>query len=215
MRAASLTILSLLLATEANAQSRHEQDPDLAQICVLNTDGTGQYQLSLDRRFVLTLTALRPNRFSLVSPSEQCDDGIDNNCNGELEEGCAQPPAFWGAGQDCERCMAQGCSEWSKPCQNDHQCATAAACVAQAQCLDKYIGPLSCICGEGVSIAQCQRVTSGQIHAGPCAQELYEDASPPSDSMRGKQLANRSLTCMGLKCASACSKNIYNYDPGT
>lgn len=202
-----LTLFTLVIATLAWIPGPALAN-NLGEMCILNPDGTGQYKTSLDRRFILALTQARPNRFSIVQASDRCDDDIDNNCDGRLNEGCTQAPTIWQAGQDCEQCMAQTCSSWSKACKQDNDCQAAVACVAQHKCLDPYLGPLACICGEGISIAECQNTGSTEHRAGACAQHLEATPSMSLEAQAGKDFAHRTLTCMGLNCADACSEHF-------
>lgn len=210
---ASIFFLSNAAILPASANAQPQEAGKLAEICVLNAKGSGQYKINLDHLFVQVLTASLPDRFSVVENEESCDDGRDNNCNGEIDEGCNQAQAIWDAGADCDKCMTEECSDLGDECQEDQECKTAVDCTLEAKCLDKDYGALSCLCGEDVTIAQCQRVEDPKDFLGACVDELYFEASFRPQPMIGKRLASKTLSCMSLNCAAACSENIYNYEP--
>lgn len=204
--------LSLLLPL-STALAKAKRAGELARMCVLDTSGMGQRVIELDHRFVQVLVSALPDRFSTVDSEEQCSDHKDNDCNGEIDEGCDPTPIVWGAGEDCDACMAQECSGLHENCQGDTPCEAALACVIEAQCLDEVLGPLACICGTGVSIAECQLTASPNDYLGPCAQELYVNPTFQIRPTRGKRLAAKSFVCMTLNCLGACLENFHQTAP--
>lgn len=213
LSAAISCIFASAALTPGTSNAQSDRAGELAQMCILNPDGTGQYKIDLDSLFVKVLTTSMPDRFSAVDDTEECDDGIDNNCDGEIDENCGEAPNIWDAGEDCDACMANACSDLSDDCEGDGECELAVACALEAKCLDRYLGPLSCLCGEDVTVTECQKVREPSGYAGACAQEFYVEQPPGwrPQPMVGKRLAGQTLVCMGLNCADACSENIYNY----
>lgn len=197
--------------SQARAQRWPRPNGELARVCLLNPDGTGQFSIAVNRLVAQVLTAALPGRFSVVEQTERCDDGIDNNCSGEIDENCDQAPDIWGAGADCDACMAQSCSVFSQRCDDDQACQDAIDCALQAKCLDLDLGPISCFCGEGVSIEACQDSTIAELD-GACMSEFAASVVPswiPAPETGGV-LAGKMLLCMTRQCADRCSENFYN-----
>lgn len=209
----TLTFFATLLPI-SKAQAQTTSASQLAEICVLNAEGTGQYKIKLDSLFVQTLTRARPSRFATVDPQEHCDDNKDNDCDGQINEGCVSDPepSFDSA---CDTCMQSKCADFATSCIADQACRAATNCVIQHRCLDQNVGHLACICGEDVSVAQCMRDTDKGRLRGACADEFYDtDALAPSNE-DGKKLAGQTFTCMLRQCKDSCSNKFYNHNPQT
>lgn len=211
-----ITALPLLAlsAQLSPAQARWPAaDGLLARMCMLNADGTGQFDITLDSIVVSVLTAALPDRFSLVEAQEICDDGRDNNCNGEIDEGCSQAANIWDAGEDCDACMSEFCSVFETRCNGDEACEGAISCALDAKCLDRDLGPISCFCGEDLSIEACQDTPIAQLD-GACMGQFAKNIIPswiPAPETGGV-LAGKMLLCMTRQCSDSCSENIYNYE---
>lgn len=183
-------------------------------MCLLNADGARSYQISLDSLFVQVLTTALPDRFAVVQDQEDCSDNRDNNCDGEVNEGCNEEPSVWGAGQDCESCMAQECATQVEECEESEICEDIVTCAVQAKCLDKYLGPITCLCGKGSSVNECQRIDD-QNYNGDCVQEFLAQLDPEAPfGPWGPRVKDGSgsavLTCMGRHCQSECTELVYN-----
>lgn len=209
-------LLSALTGFSTTAQARWPNIPEgqlTSAMCMLKADGTGQYQISLDSYVVAVLTAALPDLFSLVEEQERCDDGKDNNCDGQIDEGCSQVTNIWDAGQDCDACMAERCSVVADECQGDKGCEDAVACVLEAKCLDASLGPISCFCGEDVGIEECQATAINDLD-GACMAEFARNIVPswiPAPET-GSVLAGKIFLCMTRQCADQCAENIYNHE---
>lgn len=211
-----VTPLVLLSLVPANAKAQtwiSGEDFGLtSKMCLLRADGTGQFDLTLDSLVVAVLTTALPDLFSVVEAQETCDDGRDNNCNGEIDEDCSAAN-IWDAGADCDACMQELCSVFSKRCDGDTACEDAVSCVLDAKCLDRDIGPISCFCGEDVSIEACQDSPISELD-GACMGQFAKNVIPswiPAPETGGV-LAGKMFLCMTRQCADSCSENIYNYE---
>lgn len=183
-------------------------------MCMLRADGTGQFTITLDSFVVAVLTAALPDLFSVVEAEEQCEDGKDNDCNGEIDEGCEAASNIWDGGEDCDACMSEHCSILSDECQGDKGCEDAIECVLEAKCLDVALGPISCFCGEGLSVQECQETPIDQLD-GACFAEFARNIVPswvPAPET-GSVLAGKIFLCMTRQCPDSCSENIYNHEP--
>lgn len=200
-----------VLPSEANAQ--RQTAGQTAELCILNTEGARLSKLTMDSLFVRVLSSSLPERYAAVQAQEDCSDPRDNNCDGEVNEGCSEEPSIWNAGPDCEACMVQECAAEVEACEGSEICENIVSCSAQEQCLDTFLGSLGCLCGEGVTVAQCQNMSENEL--GPCAQELraqYDYSAPPGPW--GPRVIDDSgskvLICLGRKCQSECTELIYN-----
>lgn len=121
----------------------------------------------------------------------------------------------WNAGQDCASCMADSCSKQQSECANDLECVNAAQCHLEAKCMDPLIGPLSCLCGDGISVTEC---IESEGFAGPCAEEIQLGLNAVGDKQRTFSrfsnpdfpvgAAHRAFICMGRFCSTQCEENI-------
>lgn len=202
-------MLAAIAALPVKAQARDGQVGELAEMCLLDSDGSRRAKISLDHLFVQVLTAALPDRFSVVQDQEDCEDERDNNCNGEVNEGCVDPGFRWDAGADCDACMAERCDD-IRNCDGDERCDDATACIVEEKCLGNFLGPLSCLCGPGVSISECQSVSEGKF-LGPCADEILKIPNNPLGSWRPHRFpfADR-FVCMGRFCMNECSELFYD-----
>lgn len=189
----------------------------MSEICFIEpSSGIGPLKVKIWPVFSEMLVARSPERFSLVQ-SEICGDGKDNDCDRVIDEDCAVAPAppRWSIDTpQCDHCMQDKCSTQVDGCVGTHGCMDAIQCVAENRCLGSSLGPLSCICGEGVSIAECS-LTRAENLKGECATELAPDqwgitgpvplfvVSPST----AKEWANFALACMTRFCSSECSGN--------
>lgn len=191
------------------------------ELCVLDPDsGAGATKLRFHPILVYVLSALAPDTFAMVESSERCGDDKDNNCDGSIDEGCAglQPP-LWGRRAECDACMLDKCDAERTRCEGDKRCRAAVRCVVENSCLDRFLGPVSCLCGEGVSIPECQQVREPDGLQGACVEELL----PAQLSDRDRELhplaqatrlpANHALICLGRFCNDECAENIWNFVP--
>lgn len=198
----------------AKAQPQAPPSNQLAEICVLNAEGTGQYKIKLDSLFVQALTQARPRRFATVDPQEHCNDDKDNDCDGQINEGCVSDPEP-SIGSACDTCMQSKCADLAESCIADQACRAATNCVIRHRCLDQTVGHLACICGEDVSVAECMRDTDNGSLRGACVAEFYDTAALSPSNEEGKKLAGHTFTCMLRQCKNSCSNKFYNHDPQT
>lgn len=129
-----------------------------------------------------------------------------------------RPRLNWGGGDDCESCMVDHCAERNNACQSDAECQEIAQCNIDARCLDPFLGPLSCLCGDGVSAAACQTPEPFQ---GPCADVIQESLGSESDKERTFRgfvdretsvgRASRAFVCMSISCQREC-REIITFD---
>lgn len=208
-------LLSALALIPSSAQAQATQAGELASMCLLNSDGARQAKLELDSLFVQVLTVALPDRFSVVQDQEDCEDPRDNNCDGEINEGCSEDYR-WQAGADCDACMQDKCERESDPCE-DQDCEDVINCIIEDKCLDEFLGPLGCVCGKNVSIRECQMAKEGELE-GTCADEMLR-SMPQNPFRTGPDFAPffprtpapmRPFICMGRFCQSECTELIYN-----
>lgn len=213
-------LLSAIAAVPTSAQAQRFRAGNTAQICLLDADGARQFELTMDSLLVQVLSGALPNRFAAVQDQEDCDDPRDNNCNGEVNEGCNEPTR-WDSGADCDACMAQNCAEPTQACDAEEECDDVMACVVEQKCLDAANGSISCLCGLDVGVAQCQQVPELDQLDGPCAQEMVSYLRDTGRVQTGSvsQLINlppppatEILTCMVRECQSECTELVYNDD---
>lgn len=199
-------------SSEADARSHESTTRELAEMCVLSASRSGAYKIELDARLVATLTQSLPTRFAAVESQEHCDDGMDNNCNGQIDEGCVSDPEPT-IDQACDSCMQDKCADYTDACIDDQDCRAAANCVIQHRCLDQRLGHLACICGQNVSIAECMRDTDNDTLRGACVAEFYQSPSFDGPPEGGQRLAKQTFTCMLRNCQASCNRNFYKDPP--
>lgn len=222
MKTMTKSLLSLALACAPMTAQAQALDFNSEEMCLLNPDtGEGIVKISLSSIFVQLLTAVAPDRYGLVEGDEVCEDGKDNDCNGFIDDGCSVPtPTVWGPNAECDACMEDKCGSKIAACEGDQACQDAVACVVENSCLDRFLGPLGCVCGEGVSVPQCQGATSMADLQGACVEGLITENSPllndnPLPAIAGRQqgtIASEALICQGRFCQDECAGNYWNYD---
>lgn len=216
LRLTTPLFLSALVSMPAAAQSwrpRPRPPQGMAQLCLLNADGSGQFAITTTGLVASLLSSALPTRFSLVLDQETCDDGKDNDCNGEIDDKCSQQNGVWDAGSDCDACMESQCAVFSNRCDGDQACQDALDCVLEAKCLDRDIGPIACFCGEDVSLERCMDSPVSELD-GACMAEFSKSVIPswiPGPELGGI-LAGKMFLCMTRQCADPCSENIYNHE---
>lgn len=121
----------------------------------------------------------------------------------------------WFAGQDCAVCMAEECAGRQARCADDADCVEAAQCHLESRCLDPFLGPLSCLCGDEVSVTDCQ---TAEPFAGPCAEVIQNGLDTVGD-LRSTFVrftnpdysvgaAHRAMLCLGRFCSTECEEII-------
>lgn len=154
----------------------------------------------------------------IVEGSEACDDGnaIPNDGCFECEiEIISPPPAggLWFAGPACDTCMATECAAEGNECLSDSNCDLPRTCVGEANCLSRVTGPLGCICGNELSVAECAAKTDG--FEGDCADAILgvgitvpPGGAPLLPATPGFK-ATQAFRCMARACRSECDDNFY------
>lgn len=153
--------------------------------------------------------------------SEECDDGNtvdDDDCSNSCVAKVVKPTVSWtdGKSPECEQCMEDKCKKQQDACFGDEACVAAKQCHADNTCLSRKIGPLSCLCGKGVSVAEC---TAGTSFAGDCAEEIQTGLGTTDvqttiakflDQGTAIGVANGAYVCMARKCRNVCGVLIFD-----
>lgn len=155
-----------------------------------------------------------------IEPGETCDDG--NVVDGDgCESDCSITPPMspWKAGAECDACIEEKCAPQADTCLGDPACLAIVACEAESQCLDAFLGPLTCLCGPGSTVSECQKVQEGAF-TGPCAQQIQEslgtvgETGPTFSRFSNPQYAagtaHQAFICLGRFCKNECTDIIYN-----
>ena len=157
-------------------------------------------------------------------------DGVDNDCDGVIDEDCCVPGALscpCAVGQTCEPgavCNTSGsgptceaCSPGSCPCQVDSQCLAGFACGAGGLCEPCLPGSLGCSCDTAGACAGCDHCVEGRCVADSALPGLLGCDCGAEDACAGA-LACTAGTCQvcpagGLGCA--CLAGTACTDGGT
>lgn len=151
----------------------------------------------------------------VVEKGELCDTRGATDCTSK--EGCKieelAVPA-WSRGTACGECMWEYCATRLDDCLGDPACERIARCETEKGCIDRFLGPLSCLCGVGVTVPECQKV-KGAAFEGPCASEILEGLGSPDKTRDAVARfgndtwpagrANRATICQARYCRKACS----------
>lgn len=129
------------------------------------------------------------------SPSKEvCGDGIDNDCDGVVDEGCSSSTRC-SSNADCARgqvCGSRGvCQAAPTGCSSDADCARGEVC-SSGQCKAASTG-----CSSDADCAAGQVCASGQCTTAPAG------CSSDADCARGEICNSRTLQCE--KKSSACT----------
>lgn len=164
----------------------------------------------------------------IVEKGEECDDQNQINsddCTNECKFASSAPlkdlELFRRTGQACQSCVRTACRSETRDCLEQPGCPQATQCQAKNACLGKFVGPLSCVCGD-LSVQECAALArapeSGEpvepsVFPGPCTQEIARNigAIEARDMFRrltdtstpGGQ-ANSFYLCVGRFCQAAC-----------
>lgn len=228
----SLLCLSVALGTLASPSSaqadgrliRGERGVDngrlfaenfMDELCYLDSStGAGFLTVQVWPLFARVMVERFSGVFTYVG-EEACGDKVDNDCDGQVDEDCKTAPAPRRFGNEaCDACMDKQCQQRSEACVADKECVQAIECVRTHKCLDPVLGPLGCVCGEGVSVSECQATPSSQ-RKGACAEQLGPKSVPGGGTQVPLGLfpprtakAGFALSCMHRFCKAACSENF-------
>lgn len=214
----TLALLSTTAPSVASASSSFELPSYRpGELCVRNQEsGERITKIYVHNLLVYFLHALAPKTFGLVESSERCDDDEDNNCDGSIDESCA-PKAVtpWAKTNACDACTQRACDNWLEKCTQDETCLKGVDCMVQSACIGRFLGPASCLCGEGVTVMGCLDMKDRASLEGACVDELLpegvqfnEDRLPLNELP--DVLASLTLICQARFCQDDCKENFWN-----
>lgn len=153
----------------------------------------------------------------IVEDGEVCDygdsneaDGCLNNCT-ELGHTDFFPPKFYG--DECASCMQEKCEDSLETCLDDDACMEVFRCEAEAACVHPDLAALTCLCGEGVSLAECVDTNIDDLQ-GTCAELIIDNLDSPTTTkdimsrfanteyVSGK--AHQPMICAARFCTDEC-----------
>lgn len=196
------------LTTNAMAQrapsSTAEEALELNEICFFNPETReGITRFEVVKGVQALLQALHGEVFSKVT-LEVCADGQDNNCDGQIDEGCsASDRPKWGKTRDCDLCMREYCASYTSGCEAREDCISGIQCVIEKRCMHKTWGQATCVCDETLG-PDCEIDGSRK---GPCGEQLMPPGRWPGWWPHVPPTLS-ALSCMHLYCPAECSGNF-------
>lgn len=177
------------------------------EICFFNPETReGIHQFEVVSGIQALLIALHGEAFSPVT-LEVCADGVDNNCDGQIDEGCSASDRLkWGKTHDCDLCMRDHCIRYTKRCEAREDCISGIQCVVEKRCMHKTWGQATCVCGE--LSPDCEIDGSRK---GPCGKQLMPPGPWPGWWPHVPPTLS-ALSCMHLYCPAECSDNFSGSD---
>lgn len=206
----SLATVAALATISANALAQaNPESPKLKlkDICFFNPETrAGIKHFSVVREIEELLRALHGDVFSKLT-LEVCADGVDNNCDGQIDEGCsAEAPSKWGKTRECDLCMREQCFPEQRACEGNASCMDAMRCVVENSCMHTQFFYRDCVCNAQEDGPFC--ITRGP-RSGPCGDKLIRPGV--WDEWREPQMPNLlPLGCMTYLCSTECSENFRN-----
>lgn len=202
--AATVSPISDALAQEGPLVVPDTETAQMQDWCLLNSETQeGFMSFAVAPSIADILMAIHGNVFTPLA-SEVCADGKDNDCDGQVDEGCSEgrDPKLE-LSRECDACLQNYCPESVADCEAQDSCIAGISCVAQKRCMDPVGGDLTCICD--VIYEGCMDDGSRQ---GPCGKQLMPP-EPRNPFWPSLPIASRSiLFCMTLNCTSKCSENF-------
>lgn len=115
----------------------------------------------------------------------------------------------------CQGCAHRNCDSEILDCALEDTCVDAAACEIESGCAFKNenLGPLTCLCGEGISTLDCVNIEEARF-AGECADPIVESLGSQgntedtlsrfTDTRYAIGKAHQAYICIARKCNDEC-----------